>query len=67
MLIDYDVLGQRAEESIGEIDQLTPLAHDRAQARIEPAASWLRLGGHWLDDSLVASALTSTTRYRAEL
>src|ERR671910_20248 len=50
----YDVLsiGQGAEESVREIDQLTPLAHDRAQARIEPAVSWLGLGGHGVDDSL---------------
>ncbi len=39
-------LGQGAEEPVREIDQLTPLAHDRAQARIGPAVSWLGLGGH---------------------
>ena len=27
-------LGQGAEEPVGEVDQLTPLAHDRAQARV---------------------------------
>jgi hypothetical protein len=65
----YDVLGigQGAEESVCEIDQLTPLVHDRAQARIGPAAAGLGLGGHGVDDSLAASALTSTTKHRAEL
>ena len=50
----YDILsiGQGAEEPVGEIDQLTPLAHDRAQARIEPAVSWLGMGGHGVADSL---------------
>jgi hypothetical protein len=27
-------LGQGAEETVREVDQLTPLAHDRAQARV---------------------------------
>src|SRR5262249_36856524 len=42
----YDVLGlgQGAEQPVREIDQLTPLAHDRAQARVELAVWWL--GGH---------------------
>ncbi|MFI7059303.1 hypothetical protein ACIBLB_45400, partial [Streptosporangium canum] len=29
-----------------EIDQPAPLAHDRGQAGIRPAASWPGLGGH---------------------
>ena len=45
-------IGQGAEEPVGEIDQLTPLAHDRAQARIGPVVSWLGLGAHGVADSL---------------
>ena len=50
----HDVLGvgQGAEEPVGEVDQLTPLAHDRAQARVEPAVSWLGLRAHGVADSL---------------
>jgi hypothetical protein len=50
----YDILGigQGTEEPVREIDQLTPLAHDRTQARIEPAVSWLGLGGHGVADLL---------------
>jgi hypothetical protein len=33
-------LGQGAQQPVGEIDQLTPLAHDRAQTRAGPAESW---------------------------
>jgi hypothetical protein len=39
-------LGQGAKQPVGEIEQLTPLAHDRAQARIGPAVCWPGLGGH---------------------
>src|SRR4029450_13433532 len=62
----YDILGvgQGAEKSVCEIDQLTPLAHDRAQARIQPAVFWLRLGAHCVADSSVTSVLTSSTRQR---
>ena len=45
-------LGQGAEQPVGEIDQLTPLAHDRAQARIGPAVSWPGSGGHGVAASL---------------
>jgi hypothetical protein len=50
----HDILsiGQGAEESVPEIDQLTPLAQDRAQARIEPAVSWLGLRAHGVANSL---------------
>ena len=50
----HDIFGvcQGSEESVGEIDQLPPLAHDRAQAWVEPAVSWLGLAGHGVDDSL---------------
>src|SRR4030095_13570640 len=51
-LDDILSIGQGAEESVREIDQLTPLAHDRAQARIGPAVSWLGWGGHGVADSL---------------
>jgi hypothetical protein len=64
-------LGQRAQEPVREINQLTPLAHDRAhdraQARIEPAVSWLGLVVMVLPTPLVASALTSSTRHRTEM
>src|SRR5262249_22316552 len=39
-------LGQRAEEPVGEGDQLTPLTHDRVQARAGPAVSPHGLRGH---------------------
>jgi hypothetical protein len=32
-------VGQGAQQPVGEIDQLTPLAHVRVQARVGPAAS----------------------------
>ena len=41
----------------GEIGQLTPLAHDSAQARIGPAVSWLRSGGHGVAGSLGRNCL----------
>ena len=46
LLDDILGVGQGAEEPVREIDQLTPLAHDRAQTRIEPVVSWLGWGGH---------------------
>jgi len=52
LLDDILSLGQGAEEPVREIDQLTPLAHDRAQARIGPAASWHGLRGHGVAGSL---------------
>jgi hypothetical protein len=55
-------IGERAEEPVREIDQLTPLAHDLAQARIGPALSWLGLAGHRVTTPSVATALTSSTR-----
>jgi hypothetical protein len=42
-------LGHGAEKPVGEIDQLTPLAHDRVQARAGPGASWLCRGAHGAD------------------
>ena len=45
-------LGQGAEQPVGEIDQLTPLAHDRVQARIGLAVSWPGSGGHGVAGSL---------------
>ncbi len=44
-------LGQGAKEPVGEVDQLTPLAHDRVQARIGQAPArissvWPGWGGH---------------------
>ena len=39
-------IGQRAQQPVGEVDQLTPLAHDRAQARVGPTVSWLGSGAH---------------------
>ena len=60
-------LGQGAQQPVGEIDQLTPLAHDRVQARVGPAVSWPGWGGHGAAASLVASALTSSTRQRTGL
>jgi hypothetical protein len=50
LLCDILSIGQGAAESVREIDQLTPLAHARAQARIQPAVSWLRLGDHCVAD-----------------
>ncbi|GII64778.1 hypothetical protein Skr01_48630 [Sphaerisporangium krabiense] len=40
---------------------MTPLAHDRGQARIEPAASWLCWDGHGVAGplGLVRSLITS--------
>ena len=61
LLDDVLGLGQGAEQPVGEVDQLTPLAHDRAQARIGPPVSWPGLGGHGVSLPLVASALTSST------
>ena len=60
-------LGQRAQEPVSEVDQLTPLAHDRVQARVGPAASWPGWGGHGAALPMVASALTSSTRQRTGL
>ena len=51
LLDDVLGVGQRAEQPVGEIDQLTPLAHDRAQARIEPPSP-VRMVGHRVADSL---------------
>ena len=45
-------LGQGAQQPVGEIDQLAPLAHDRVQARIGPAVSWPGSGGHGVRRSL---------------
>jgi hypothetical protein len=59
--------GERAQEPVGEIDQLAPLAHDRAQARVGPAVSWLGLRGHGAPGSLGSPALTSSTRLGTEL
>jgi hypothetical protein len=56
-----------ARESVREIDQPTPLALDRARARIEPAVSWLGLGGHVSTTSLGHICFTSSTRHRTEL
>jgi hypothetical protein len=62
----YDILsvGQGAEEPVREIDQLTPLAHDRAQA---PAVPWCGLGAHGLDDFPGRSCLASLTKQGTEL
>lgn len=46
---------QGTQEPVRENDQLTPLAHDRAQARIEPVVSWRGESGesgHGAADSL---------------
>jgi hypothetical protein len=45
-------LGQGAQQPVGEIEQLTPLADERAQARVGPARSWLGWGGHGAGGSL---------------
>src|SRR6185437_14145397 len=45
-------LGERAEQPVGEVDQLTPLAHDRVQARVGLAGSWLGSGAHDVGASL---------------
>lgn len=65
----YDVfgVGQRAEESVGEIGQLTPLAHDRAQARIERVMSWPGLGAHRGENSLGRNSLTNSAKQRTRL
>ena len=65
----YHVLriGQGAEESVPEIDQLTPLAHDRAQARIEPVVSWLSVNCHGVHDSFSRIAITTSTRQPGEV
>ena len=67
LLDDVLGLGQGAEEPVREIDQLTPLAHDRAQARIGPPSP----GSDWVlmvsPAPSVASALTSSTRQRTEM
>src|SRR5512133_353668 len=60
-------IGQGAQQPVGEIEQLTPLADDRAQARLAPVPSWLGLGGHVLVAPLVVSALTSSTRHSTGL
>src|SRR6266568_1703854 len=39
-------LGQGAQQPVREIDQLTPLAQDRVQARIGLAVSWPGSDGH---------------------
>ncbi len=55
----------RLATPVGEIDQLTPLAHDRVQAR---AVSWLGSGAHRVAGlPSLAVALTSTTRQLAEV
>ena len=67
-LLDHVLgVGQGAEESVCEIDELAPLTHDHAQARIEPVVWRLRLGGHGVDAPVVASACISSTRQRAEV
>jgi hypothetical protein len=60
-------IGQGAQQPVREVDQLTPLADDRAQARIGPATSWLGRGGHMSAAPLLAAALTSSTKQRTEL
>ena len=40
-------LGQGAQQPVGEIDQLTPLAHDRAQARDRAGRLLARIGCSW--------------------
>ena len=58
-------IGQRAQQPVGEVDQLAPLAHYRVQARVGPVASWLGLGAHGAVGLLCfASALASSTRQR---
>jgi hypothetical protein len=44
-------LGQGTEEPVGEIDQLSPLAHDRVQARIRPVP-WFGRNCHGSGGSL---------------
>ena len=39
-------VGERPQHSVGDVEQLVPLAHDRAESRIRLNASWLELGGH---------------------
>ena len=50
LLDDILGIGQRAQQPVGEIDQLTPLAHDRVQARVGPAISWPGTGAHGAGD-----------------
>jgi hypothetical protein len=45
-------LGQGAQQPVGEVEQLAPLADDRAQARVGPAWSWPGWGGHGAGGSL---------------
>ena len=54
-------LGQGAQQPVGEIDQLAPLAHDRAQARVGPAVSWPGSGAHAGGLPRSQSALTTST------
>src|SRR5215472_7383790 len=46
----YRIFGfsQGAEEPVGEIDQLAPLARDRVHAWVGPGVSWPGSGGHVL-------------------
>jgi hypothetical protein len=48
-------LGQGAHEPVGEVDQVTPLAHDRGRARVGPAGFWPGWGGHGVAAPSVAS------------
>ena len=64
LLHDILSIGQGAEESVREIDQLTSLAHDRAQAWIGPAVSWLGVGSHVASGSLGRICLTSSAKHR---
>jgi len=52
LLDDVLGIGQGAEQPVGEVDQLTSLAHDRVQAGIGPAVSWLGSGVHGVAGSL---------------
>ena len=69
LLDDVLGIGQGAEQPVREIDQLTPLAHDRGQARLGLPVS--RLGSDAMDMvprlPLVAWPVTGPTRQRARL
>jgi hypothetical protein len=49
-------LGQGAQQPVGEVEQLPPLADERAQARVGPAGSWLRIGWSWCRQPPLAAA-----------
>jgi hypothetical protein len=60
-------LGQGAQQPVGEIEQLPPLADDRAQARVGPAPPGSDRVVMVPQAPLLATALPSSTRYRAGL